>query len=83
MEKQEGRAVLQITVQEGRNHLIRRMCEAVGLEVARLKRISIGPRKLGLLPPGPWRGAGGKSIPGRSKHTRGERSKSLEYFVHR
>ena len=55
LEKQEGRAVLQITVQEGRNHLIRRMCEAVGLEVARLKRISIGPLKLGLLQPGHWR----------------------------
>ena len=55
LEKQEGRAVLQITVQEGRNHLIRRMCEAVGLEVARLKRISIGPLKLGMLQPGHWR----------------------------
>ena len=55
LEKQEGRAVLQITVQEGRNHLIRRMCEAVGLEVARLKRTSIGPLKLGMLQPGHWR----------------------------
>ncbi len=55
LEKQEGRAVLQITVQEGRNRQIRRMCEAVGLEVARLKRISIGPLKLGMLQPGHWR----------------------------
>ena len=55
LEKQEGRAVLQITVQEGRNRQIRRMCEAVGLEVARLKRISIGPLKLGMLQPGQWR----------------------------
>ena len=55
LEKQEGRAVLQVTVQEGRNHLIRRMCEAVGLEVARLKRTSIGPLKLGMLQPGHWR----------------------------
>ena len=31
------------------------MCEAVGLEVARLKRISIGPLKLGMLQPGHWR----------------------------
>lgn len=55
LEKQEGRVVLQITISEGRNRQVRRMCEAVGLEVARLKRISIGPLKLGMLPPGEWR----------------------------
>ena len=31
------------------------MCESVGLEVARLKRISIGVLKLGMLSPGKWR----------------------------
>ena len=31
------------------------MCEAVGLEVARLKRTAIGPLKLGMLAPGKWR----------------------------
>lgn len=31
------------------------MCEAVGLEVARLRRVSIGPIKLGMLQPGQWR----------------------------
>ncbi len=31
------------------------MCEAVGLEVARLRRISIGPVKLGMLKPGDFR----------------------------
>lgn len=55
LEKQEGRVVLQITISEGRNRQVRRMCEAVGLEVARLKRISVGPIKLGMLPPGKWR----------------------------
>lgn len=54
-DKQEGRAVLQITIQEGRNRQVRRMCEAVGLEVARLKRIAVGPLKLGMLQPGQWR----------------------------
>jgi len=49
-EKQEGRVVLLITIKEGRNRQIRKMCEAVGLEVARLRRISIGPLK-----PGTWR----------------------------
>ena len=31
------------------------MCEAVGLEVARLKRTAEGPVKLGMLQPGKWR----------------------------
>lgn len=55
LEKQEGRVVLQITITEGRNRQVRRMCEAVGLEVARLKRTSVGPLKLGMLQPGQWR----------------------------
>ena len=53
--KEEGRAVMQLTIREGRNRQIRKMCEAVGLEVARLKRISIGPLKLGMLKPGEYR----------------------------
>lgn len=54
-EKEQGRVVLLITIKEGRNRQIRKMCEAVGLEVARLRRISIGPVKLGMLKPGTWR----------------------------
>ncbi|MCM1314506.1 MAG: rRNA pseudouridine synthase [Prevotella sp.] len=54
-EKQQGRVVLLITIKEGRNRQIRKMCEAVGLEVARLRRISIGPLKLGMLKPSAWR----------------------------
>ena len=53
--KEEGRVVLLITIHEGRNRQIRRMCEAVGLEIARLKRISVGPLKLGMLKPGAYR----------------------------
>ncbi|MCC8070087.1 MAG: rRNA pseudouridine synthase [Ruminococcus sp.] len=53
--KQENRVVLLMTIKEGRNRQIRRMCEAVGLEVARLRRISIGPLKLGMLKSGTWR----------------------------
>ncbi len=55
LEKDENRTVLQVTIQEGRNRQVRRMCEAVGLEVVRLKRTSIGPLKLGMLQPGQWR----------------------------
>ena len=54
-EKQAGRVVLLITIKEGRNRQIRKMCEAVGLEVARLRRISVGPLRLGMLKPGTWR----------------------------
>lgn len=53
--KEKGRVVLQMVIREGRNRQIRKMCEAVGLEVARLKRTGIGPLKLGMLKPGTWR----------------------------
>ena len=55
LDKEQGRVVLQMTIHEGRNRQIRKMCEAVGLEVARLKRTAIGPLKLGMLPPGEYR----------------------------
>lgn len=55
LDKQPGRVFLQMTIHEGRNRQIRKMCEAVGLEVARLKRTSIGPLKLGMLKPGEYR----------------------------
>ena len=52
LSKEPGRVVLQMTIYEGHNRQIRRMCEAVGLEVVRLKRTSVGPVKLGMLQPG-------------------------------
>ena len=55
LEKAPGRVVLQVVIYEGRNRQVRKMCEAVGLEVARLKRTAIGPLKLGMLAPGKWR----------------------------
>ena len=53
--REEGRVVLEIILYEGRNRQIRKMCEAVGLEVARLKRTAVGSVKLGMLKQGDWR----------------------------
>lgn len=50
-----GGAVLLITISEGRNRQVRKMCACVGLKVTRLMRISEGPLELGTLPIGKWR----------------------------
>lgn len=52
---EENRVVLEFILHEGRNREIRKMCESQGLEVARLKRISIGSLKLGMLKQGQYR----------------------------
>ena len=52
---QEGLAHLQITIHEGRNRQVRRMCQAAGLYVTRLRRISEGELCLGELKKGDWR----------------------------
>ena len=55
IDRDEISAKLRLTIHEGRNRQIRRMCEAVGLEVIRLKRSAEGPVKLGMLQPGEYR----------------------------
>jgi 23S rRNA pseudouridine2605 synthase len=46
------RSVLEVTIHEGRNHVVRRMFDTVGFPVTRLARIAVGPIRLGDLKPG-------------------------------
>lgn len=48
-------ALLEITIHEGRNRQVRKMCEAAGLKVTRLMRVSEGGVELGTLKSGRWR----------------------------
>ena len=54
-ESDESGTVMKMTLLEGRNRQIRKMCEEVGLTVKRLSRVSIGTLKLNNLPVGKWR----------------------------
>lgn len=48
-------AALSVTIHEGKNRQIRRMCAAVGLHVKQLRRVQEHALSLGALPPGQWR----------------------------
>lgn len=52
---QPSPGLLRITIHEGRNRQVRRMCEAVGHPVVRLVRVRIGPLSDRTLAPGAWR----------------------------
>ena len=51
----ERKALLSVTIHEGRNRQVRRMCDLAGMHVTRLIRISEGALQLGNLQPGKWR----------------------------
>lgn len=51
----EHKAKFEITIHEGRNRQIRRMCEAAGMQVTRLRRIREGGLSLDKLKAGQWR----------------------------
>jgi pseudouridine synthase len=53
--RRDGDGVLRITIREGRNRQVRRMCEAVGHPVQKLKRVRIGPIGDRRLKAGEWR----------------------------
>ena len=48
----EGRTLLEVALHEGRNRIVRRLCEAVGHPVVGLVRTQVGPVQLGSLKPG-------------------------------
>jgi 23S rRNA pseudouridine2605 synthase len=62
LEARDRKAWLAITLAEGRNRQVRRMCEAVGLSVEKLTRVALGPLKLGKLPLGAWRMLDGREV---------------------
>ena len=55
LETLENGALLAVTIHEGRNRQVRRMCEQLGWKVTRLRRVSEGSLQLGELPAGNWR----------------------------
>ena len=52
---ENDKARLRVTIHEGRNRQVRRMCATAGMQVTRLKRIREGKLSLGELPLGKWR----------------------------
>jgi 23S rRNA pseudouridine2605 synthase len=56
------RTVLEMTIHEGRNRQIRRMCETVGLELLELDRVTFGPLRKGTTPLGKFRELGPDEI---------------------
>ena len=55
LKARDDQAHLLVTIHEGRNRQVRRMCDAVGMHVTRLRRIREGNLHLGDLPKGKWR----------------------------
>ncbi len=51
----DDRAMIQVTIHEGRNRQVRRMCAEAGMKVIRLRRTGEGSLCLGDLPTGKWR----------------------------
>jgi pseudouridine synthase len=62
MEKREGKSWIAIRIAEGRYHQVRKMFEAIGHKVMKLRRVAIGPLELSGVDPGEWRYLTGKEV---------------------
>lgn len=55
LDRNRGKVQFNLTIHEGRNRIIRRACDAVGLRLLSLERVRVGPVTLGDLPAGEYR----------------------------
>ena len=55
-------ATIVLTIREGRNRQVRKMCDAIGHPVSQLRRVAIGPIRDGRLKPGTWRDLRGDEV---------------------
>jgi 23S rRNA pseudouridine2605 synthase len=62
LEKREGKSWISIRIAEGRYHQVRKMFDAIGHRVMKLKRAAIGPLELSGVEPGEWRYLTGKEV---------------------
>jgi pseudouridine synthase len=51
----DNNSLIEVSIREGKNRQVRKMCDAIGCPVRSLKRIAIGPVRLGKLLSGKWR----------------------------
>ena len=70
------KSVLLITISEGRNRQVRKMCSLVGHEVLRLRRVAEGPIQLGNLESGAWRHLTEKEILALGGNTNADNKKN-------
>lgn len=62
LEQREGKSWVAIRIAEGRYHQVRKMFDAIGYRVMKLRRSAIGPLELSCLEPGEWRYLTGKEV---------------------
>lgn len=62
LEQREGKSWVAIRIAEGRYHQVRKMFEAIGHKVMKLRRTAIGPLELAGVEPGEWRYITGKEV---------------------
>lgn len=55
LRRDKGRTLVEIVFHEGRKHLVKRFLSRFGHPVLKLRRVALGPLRLGKLPPGEWR----------------------------